>query len=140
MKLPTVGVSGVLGLRLERFGLLKQKILFSADALVAMSNESLRELRSAGFPMRRVLVVPNGISLQPPDSIVAEAVRPISICKVVFVGRIAEEKRVDLLLEHWASVQQQCPGEAELEVWGSGPLQATLQSRCAELGLSSSVI
>jgi glycosyltransferase involved in cell wall biosynthesis len=139
-KLPNVGAFGLLGLRSGRFGLLKQKILFSADALVAMSNESLTELRSAGFPMERVLVVPNGISLQQPDSIVAEAVRPISICKVVFVGRIAEEKRVDLLLEHWASVQQQCPGEAELEVWGSGPLQATLQSRCAELGLSSSVI
>jgi glycosyltransferase involved in cell wall biosynthesis len=139
-KLPNVGVLGVPGLRSGRFGLLKLKILFSADALVAMSNESLRELRRAGFPMQRVLAVPNGISLQQPDSIVAETVRPSSICKVVFVGRIAEEKRVDLLLEHWASVQQQCPGEAELEVWGSGPLQATLQSRCAELGLSRSVI
>jgi glycosyltransferase involved in cell wall biosynthesis len=37
-------------------------------------------------------------------------------------------------------VQQQCPGEAELEIWGSGPLQATLQHRCDELGLSKSVI
>jgi glycosyltransferase involved in cell wall biosynthesis len=138
-KLPGVGVFGVPGLRAGRFGLLKLKILFSSDALVAMSAQSLRELRVAGFPIQRVLAVPNGISLLQPASMLAEPILPRSICRVVFVGRIAEEKRVDLLLEHWASVQQQCPGEAELEIWGSGPLQATLQRRCAELGLSKSV-
>jgi glycosyltransferase involved in cell wall biosynthesis len=140
-KLPNVGVFGVPGLRAGRFGLLKLKILFGSDALVAMSAQSLQELRIAGFPIQRVLAVPNGISLLQPASRLAESARPRpSICKVVFVGRIAEEKRVDLLLEHWASVQRQCPGEAELEIWGSGPLQTTLQRRCAELGLSKSVI
>ena len=139
-KLPNVGVLGIPGLRAQRFGLLKLKILFSSDALVAMSNTSLRELRVAGFPGQRILAVPNGISLPQPASIPAESVRPNTICKVVFVGRIAEEKRVDLLLEHWAGVQRQCPGEAELEIWGSGPLQGTLQRRCAELGLTRSVI
>jgi glycogen(starch) synthase len=139
-KLPNVGVFGIPGLRSGRFGLLKLKILFSSDALVAMSDQSLRELRIAGFPIERVLVVPNGISLLEPAGMLAASVQSSSICKVVFVGRIAEEKRVDLLLEHWASVQRQCPGEAELEIWGSGPLQAMLQRRCAELGLSKSVI
>jgi glycogen(starch) synthase len=139
-KLPNVGVFGIPGLRAERFGLLKLKILFSSDALVAMSNQSLRELRIAGFPIDRILAVPNGISLLQPAGMLAASVRPSSICKVVFVGRIAEQKRVDLLLEHWASVQRQCPGEADLEIWGSGPLQATLQRRCTELGLSKSVI
>ena len=139
-KLPNVGAMGIPGLRAGRFGLLKVKMLFSADALVAMSNESLRELRSAGFPIQRVLVVPNGISLLQPASMLAESFRPSGICKVVFVGRIAEEKRVDLLLEHWASVQRQCPGEAELEIWGSGPLQETLKYQCDQLGLSRSVI
>lgn len=140
-KLPSVGEKfGVPGLRSGPFGLLKLKILFSSDALVAMSDQSLRELRSAGFPMQRVLAVPNGISLCRPSSMLAESAPPSSICKVVFIGRIAEEKRVDVLLEHWASVQRQCPGEAELEIWGSGPLQETLQRRCAELDLSRSVI
>jgi glycosyltransferase involved in cell wall biosynthesis len=139
-KLPSVGVTGVPGLRSARFGVLKLKILFSSDALVGMSHQSLRELDSAGFPIQRVLAVPNGISLAPPAGMLAECVRTSSICKVVFVGRVAAEKRVDLLLEQWASVQRQCPGEALLEIWGSGPLQETLQRRCAELGLSNSVI
>ena len=138
-KLPNVGIFGIPGLRAERFGLLKLKILFSSDALVAMSDQSLGELRIAGFPIERVLAVPNGISLDQPAGVLAESVRPCSICKVVFVGRIAEEKRIDLLLDHWAIVQQQCPGEAELEIWGNGPLQATLQRRCTEIGLSKSV-
>jgi glycosyltransferase involved in cell wall biosynthesis len=139
-KLPNVGVLGVPGLRSGRLGLLKLKILFSSDALVAMSDTSLQELRVAGFPTQRVLAVPNGISLHQPAGMLVESVSPSGTCKVVFVGRIAEEKRVDLLLEHWASVQRQCPGEAELEIWGSGPLQVTLQRRCVELGLSKSVI
>jgi glycosyltransferase involved in cell wall biosynthesis len=138
-KLPSVGVFGVPGLRSGRLGLLKLKILFSSDALVAMSDKSLQELRVAGFPTQRVLAVPNGISLHQPAGTPAESVPLSGTCKVVFVGRIAEEKRVDLLLEHWASVQRQCPGEAELEIWGSGPLQVTLQRRCVELGLSKSV-
>jgi glycosyltransferase involved in cell wall biosynthesis len=131
---------GIPGLRSGRFGRLKLKILLSADAVVAMSDQSLKELRNAGFPMQRVLAVPNGISLPKPAGTSAESAAPDGICKVVFVGRLAGEKRVDLLLEQWASVQRQCPGEAELEIWGSGPLQETLQRRCAELGLASSVI
>lgn len=139
-KLANVGVFGIPGLRSGRFGRLKLKILFSADALVAMSDQSLRELRSAGFPMQRVLAVPNGISLPMSAAMPAETAAPSGICKVVFVGRLAEEKRVDLLLEQWESVQRQCAGEAELEIWGTGPLQEALQRRSAELGISKSVI
>jgi glycosyltransferase involved in cell wall biosynthesis len=139
-KLPNVGAFGIPGVRSGRFGWLKLKILFSADALVAMSNQSLRELRSAGFPMQRVLAVPNGISLPKSANMPAEPAAPSGICKVVFVGRLAAEKRVDVLLVQWVSVERQCPGEAELEIWGSGPLQEALQRRCAELGISRSVI
>jgi glycosyltransferase involved in cell wall biosynthesis len=138
-KLPNVGAFGVPGLRSGSFGPLKLKILSLSDALVALSALSLKELCTAGYPIERVLLVPNGIDLDRLTGMKIESIRPDSICKVVFVGRIAEEKRVDHLLDQWAVVQRQCPGEAELEIWGTGPLQAEMRRRCAELGLSGSV-
>jgi len=141
-KLPNVGTMGIPGMRAERFGLIKLKILFASDVLIAMSDKSLEELRSAGFPAKRVLAVPNGINLTQAANLPSESLsgRSDSICRVVFVGRIAEEKRVDLLIEQWTRVQRECPRAAVLEIWGDGPLKAELQRKCSDMGLSETVI
>jgi glycosyltransferase involved in cell wall biosynthesis len=141
-KLPNVGRLGIPGVRAERLGSLKLKILFASDALIAMSDQSLQELRTEGYPAERVLAVPNGINLAHCAS--SAAAMPVEakgdIRRVVFVGRVAVEKRVDLLIEQWAKVQRDCPGAAVLEIWGDGPLRTTLQRKCGDLGLSASVV
>jgi len=141
-KLPNVGTLGIPGMRAERFGLIKQKILFASDVLIAMSDKSLEELRSAGFPAERVLAVPNGVNLTQAENAPCESApaRSDGVCRVVFVGRIAQEKRVDFLIEQWIRVQRECPGAAVLEIWGDGPLKAVLQRKCSDMGLSETVI
>ena len=137
-KLPNVGDFGLPGLRRKFLGLLRQHILLLSDAIVAMSAESLRELQDAGYPKGRILATPNGIDLcteKGSDS----PVREQSVCRVVFVGRLSEQKCLEILLETWVSVAKTGTIKAVLEIWGVGPLEAALKAKSASLGLDRSV-
>ncbi|UKY50663.1 glycosyltransferase [Streptomyces inhibens] len=57
---------------------------------------------------------------------------------VVSIGRLHEEKGVDLLLEAWAKVAPQHP-EWTLRIYGSGEEEGALRKQAAELGIASSV-
>ncbi|MFF8604704.1 glycosyltransferase family 4 protein [Streptomyces sp. NPDC015346] len=57
---------------------------------------------------------------------------------VVSIGRLHEEKGVDLLLDAWAEVAARHP-EWILRVYGSGEEEEALKKQCAQLGLTSSV-
>ena len=139
-KLPNVGEFGLPGLASQGFGSLKLSILLSADAVVAMSRESLSELQQAKFPTGRVLSTPNGIRLDEARHVrnaVAFNTRP---CRVVFVGRLTEQKRLDLLLHAWNKVVHTEKARAILELWGSGPMEPALRRRCSDLCLVDSII
>jgi len=53
---------------------------------------------------------------------------------VVTVGRLADQKRIDWLLEAWALVESQSP-RARLAIVGTGPEEAALRRQAGELGL-----
>lgn len=53
---------------------------------------------------------------------------------VVCVGRLADQKRVDLLLRAWSLVEEQSP-RARLAVVGTGPDEKALRANAAEIGL-----
>lgn len=136
IKLPGVGPFGLPGLRRSFLGGLKLRLFRRADAVVAMSAESLRELRACGYPMSAVLRTPNGIRT-------AEAV-PIETatstgCRFVFVGRLDPGKGLEDLLEVWPGVILAAPG-ASLEIWGHGPLLEGLQARARRLSVAGSVL
>lgn len=139
-KLPNVGDFGLPGLRRRSFGWLRQAILLQSDAIVAMSVKSLDELMVAGYSRDRVLLTPNGIALRqlpvlsPPDEVNA------GTCKIVFVGRLSEEKQLDVLLDAWAMVCADCSHGVVLEIWGEGPLDNALKQQCADLNIASCVI
>ncbi|MEU8683830.1 glycosyltransferase [Streptomyces sp. NPDC048611] len=57
---------------------------------------------------------------------------------VVSIGRLHEEKGVDLLLEAWARVAPQHP-DWTLRVYGSGEEEEALRKQAAELGIAASV-
>ncbi len=139
-KLPNVGELGLPGLKTQAFGRIKLIILLRSDALVAMSHQSLAELHHAGFPMRRVLAVPNGIQLNGPRQ--EQMLREVTTarpCRVVFVGRLSEEKLLDVLLVAWRQVMNHQKSNVFLELWGRGPLESELRQRCHEMGLDHSV-
>ncbi|MEO7859759.1 MAG: glycosyltransferase family 4 protein [Nitrospirales bacterium] len=139
-KLPNVGAFGVPGVAARRYGSLKLAILLGSDALVAMSRESLAELQDAHFPAGRVLATPNGIRLGTGRSVTNARTINTQPCRVVFVGRLSEEKGLDCLLDAWSKFVHAEKAYAILELWGSGPMEAMLRRRCDELRLNDSTI
>ncbi|WP_267245107.1 glycosyltransferase [Streptomyces sp. PR69] len=63
---------------------------------------------------------------------------PRTAKRVVSIGRLHEEKGVDLLLDAWAKVAPRHP-DWMLRIYGSGEEEAALKKQCAELGLVDSV-
>ncbi|MEO7387503.1 MAG: glycosyltransferase family 4 protein [Gammaproteobacteria bacterium] len=135
VKLSSVGSHSLPGMVGSSFGRTKLAIFKLADAVVAMSAESVGELKAVDFPMGRVLRTPNGIRLIP------GAVRPdaAALCRVVFVGRLSSEKRIDDLLHAWQGVVRQASVPAVLELWGNGPAEDEMKALCTELGIGGSV-
>jgi glycosyltransferase involved in cell wall biosynthesis len=139
-KLPNIGDLGLPGLRRRFLGGLRQRILLSSDAMIAMSAASVRELLDAGYSPGRILATPNGIDLQA-DSVDCSVDRDPGVCRVVFVGRLTEQKRLDVLLDAWAAVEKGgCGVVRVLEIWGAGSLEADLKAKVASLGLDRSVL
>ncbi len=138
-KLPNVGELGLPGLRLQRHGGLKLAIFRKTDAVVAMTKESLAELDAIGFPLERVLSTPNGIRLLEKKDFSISLKRRADLCRVVFIGRLSQDKRIDDLLYAWQMVLSVISCRAALEIWGSGPLEIELKSLCKNLGINDSV-
>ncbi len=87
--------------------------------------------------------LPNGIDLArvPPAEDVARVrdefmARPAT-CRVVSVGRLAPQKRVDWLLRSWQRVQSAEPS-ARLWIVGSGEEESALKRQAHELGIEDS--
>ena len=137
MKLPSVGAHSLPGLADAWFGSLKLAIFRMTDAVVAMSGESLRELATVGYPQQRVLRCPNGIRLRSEAAAVDKS--RSTICRVVFVGRLSGEKRIDDLLHAWRKVASSASVPIQLEVWGSGPAEARMKALAVSLGIAGTV-
>lgn len=139
-KLPNVGDHGVPGIARGRLGAVKMRMLKSAHCIVAMSAESCQELEAIGYPAERTLRVPNGI--------VASRVSTAKHghegdtkphLRVVYVGRLGEEKSVHHLLKAWALAMQTHSLVATLEIWGDGPLQSDLYALAVQLNIDQRV-
>lgn len=133
-KLPNVGELGIPGLKKQAFGNFKLAMLLKSDAIVAMSKQSIEELKSVSFPMTRTLVTPNGISMN------ADRKTKFSHehCKVVFVGRLVAQKGILDLLHVWKEIVKDHEN-VELEIWGSGDLKKELITLSEELGLNNAI-
>ena len=140
-KLPNVGVFGIPGLQKKRLGKLRLAILLRSSAIVAMSEASVRELIEVGYPRKRMLTVPNGISHRiTQEQSFAGRYADHGICRVVFAGRLAKQKCLDVLLNAWVKVDREFPNRTRLELWGSGPLEDELKSLSRDLEIDQSVV
>ncbi|MCV2394172.1 glycosyltransferase [Actinotalea sp. M2MS4P-6] len=108
-----------------------------AAALTAVSRRSLARLE-AFFPdgrwarlAPRAQIVPMGVHLPPPGQ--APAVRERTI---VFVGRLAEKKGVQVLLRALAAAADDLAGW-RVVIGGDGPWRERLESMAAELGVAA---
>lgn len=79
-------------------------------------------------------VVPNPIDLGPEPVSVASR----TPARIVMVGRLADQKRVDRAIEVFVRVRDAAPA-ATLDIYGDGPLREQLQQLIDECGLSEIV-
>lgn len=138
VKLPNVRENGLPGLLGRRLGSLKVRVFKWADAVVAMSTESLTELRSIGYDRRRVLATPNGIRLAAQDPSVVRST--FNGCRLVFLGRLHPAKGLMGLLDALVALRDRGLGaEVALDIYGDGEQREALARRIRENGLSSRV-
>ncbi|MEU1124251.1 glycosyltransferase [Streptomyces sp. NPDC005899] len=86
----------------------------------------------AGDGMHNVGFMPNALAALP------GAPSPRSEKAVASIGRLTDQKGVDMLLDAWALVAPRRPGW-RLDVYGAGEDEAELRTRCTDLGLDGSV-
>ncbi|MBV9921861.1 MAG: glycosyltransferase, partial [Pseudonocardia sp.] len=113
-----------------------RSLIRRADLLIAVSEEVRDELVDAGAPAERVALVRNGVDTERfrPASFGERAalraglgVGPDEVV-TVFVGRVAAEKRIDLLISAWLDVHAALGVPGTLLVAGDGPERARLEA------------
>jgi glycosyltransferase involved in cell wall biosynthesis len=112
-----------------------------ADAAVAISNYTAQRLREMCPDLRQIVRIPNGVDVV---SFTVPAMRPaclpVSIrpkSYLLFLGRIVQQKGIDVLLEALALLRGRC--DLELLVAGRGPERPALETLTSRLGLSGQV-
>ena len=106
----------------------RQKYLLGFDAIIAYSQTGADQYARAGIPPERIFTACNAVAPRPAHP--APQRKPAASAgelKLLFVGRLQERKRVDLLLE--ACTRQ--PREMQPELWivGDGPALQPLQEK-----------
>jgi glycosyltransferase involved in cell wall biosynthesis len=101
-----------------------------ADRLLLLTQEDAdrwikRGLNNVGF-------MPNPLPMMPGTP------SPRTEKVVASVGRLDDQKGIDMLLDAWAEAAPQVPGW-RLRLYGTGELEAELRAQCTALGLDDSV-
>jgi glycosyltransferase involved in cell wall biosynthesis len=107
---------------LERF--FRLRFLRSLDGIIAYSRRGAEEYRS--LRLGRVFVAYNAVSPRPRQAPPDRALHPDRIPTVLFVGRLQERKRLDILLRACASLATRL--QPRLVIVGDGPARAEFQS------------
>jgi len=106
------------------------------DKLIVLNDFSRNLARKAGFSEDKLVTIPNGADLE-----AINQVEPLNLAgepKILYVGRLAEIKGVDILLRAFVEVAKEFP-RAILYIIGDGPLRASLEMYCRQLGLCERV-
>jgi glycosyltransferase involved in cell wall biosynthesis len=105
----------------------RQRFLSSFDALITYSQRGAEEYHLAGFPADKIFVAANAVTARPtwpmPERpLQIDGKKPV----VLFVGRLQERKRIDLLLR----ACYELPIDLQPELWivGDGPARAGFES------------
>ena len=100
------------------------------SALVALNEACRSEAMAAGYPRERIVVIPNGVDVGPPPD-PRPSGRPL---RVIYVGGLRSEKRVDVLLHAW----KRSGVEGNLSMVGEGPERGALERLASSLGIAVS--
>lgn len=137
VKLPSVGSGSLPALATGLLGRIRGAVFRRADAIVAMSQQSLDELAAFGFDRKRVLATPNGIRLQPARVRQQALEAPL---RLVFVGRLHPDKGLPDLVGALCLVEQRGHQRTwSLDVIGEGEQMALLAQWIDKAGLADKI-
>lgn len=122
--------------RWGRFGRRIARRCHSADAVVAISTTIRAELIADGYDPDRIHDLPNGVPV-PEEPWHSPAVRTGGRT-AVYVGRLAREKGLDVLVKAWKHVVLECH-DARLTLVGEGPCRRELERQAIQLGLDGAI-
>ena len=115
-----------------RWALQGRRTLHASDARIALTPYYANHLKGRGV-RKTIDVLPNGF-----EPVAEDAVRPSSLPDgseehplLVFVGRLSEQKGLDVLMNAWDVLCQQGEPPARLAIAGSGELNEWLDERIA---------
>jgi glycosyltransferase involved in cell wall biosynthesis len=108
-------------LRRER----RQKFLHQFDAMLVYSRQGAEEYAALGFDRQHIFVAPNAMAPRPANPAPQRPLAPGPVT-ALFVGRLQERKRVDLLLRACAAL----PEDRRPRLWlvGDGPARDELEA------------
>jgi len=115
-----------------RVELLRKFLYRRADIVTANSRGALTALE-AFVPREKLAFLPN--PLAPP---VSTEVATLEAPTIITVGRLVEQKGLDVLLAAWASAAPRLPGW-RLAIVGDGPLRGELEALARMLGVDDSI-
>lgn len=122
--------------RWGRFGRRIGERCKAASAVVAISPAIRDELVADGYDPAKVHDLPNGVPV--PEEPWQPAPPEVATKHAMYVGRLAPEKNLDVLIKSWAIVERVRP-QAHLTLIGEGPERPRLEGLIRSLGLGSCV-
>lgn len=108
-----------------------------ADRVIVQTDSTARSMHRLVPRARHVAVISNPI----PDALLALPARPAPAGgrrRLVSMGRLSAEKRMDHLIEAFASLATQHP-DVDLWIWGEGSLRGQLERQVHAAGLADRV-
>lgn len=115
--------------------------LYQKAELIVCNSQQLMPIFTQIFPFakERIRWIPNPNDFQKMDDLAAEPLgeKLSDAPQILAAGRLSAEKRIDLLLEAFASIKDRT--EAKLHICGSGPLREELECQVKTLGISDRV-
>ncbi len=123
-----------------RWALQGRRTLHASNARIALTPYYAKHLKSRGV-RKSIDILPNGF-----EPVAEDAVRPSTLPTdveelplLVFVGRLSEQKGLDVLMDAWDSLCQQGEPKARLAIAGSGELNEWLDERIASSAYPQSI-
>ncbi|MFJ4227809.1 glycosyltransferase [Paenarthrobacter nicotinovorans] len=112
------------------------KVMGQADVVTTPTPLAAKAMHQHAF-LRKVLPLSNGIDSSTYELHPGEVIEPHSNPTVLFAGRLAEEKHVDVLIDAIAKTPREL--NVHLEIVGGGEVRPALEAQVARLGLRDRV-
>lgn len=120
-----------------RFANIYRRLAMMADAVILYSEEGRKKLEEKGVPSDRLFVAWNSI-----DTATIDRLRSSDWSgrnRVLTIGRLSPEKKVDLLVEAFAKCLPSLSEDVRLSIVGEGNEKEVLVAKARDLGIGSRV-